>query len=680
MLFLAFAFSMLSGCKKDDVVFQGNDNFITSFALDQSGNVLYASIMDDQISVKAPEDLSLSNAKVTFVLSENTKIYPDPASITDWNEEQQFVVTAHSGTRKTYKYSVIRSGNISEQSIVLPTQADVDAFGKLGVTEISGSLIIGSQKGTDSISNLSALSKLRRIGYAMTIYPTYSAEEFVGFDNLISVGDIIRIEGVKKLSKVKFPNLETAGIISIKSPVPVVAEMPSLKTVSRTLQVDGPIAGVSFPVLEKVGGVLTFSSTNNSATVMSRISLPSLKEVGGLTVSYLSKVQKVELPELQKVNGDMNYVVLAALTSISAPKLEEVKGTLTLPANSALREVSFPSVTQAGNIIIDVKGLNAVEFPKLTKVAGNLRLNGPAVDGIKNFSSLTEIGAELYLGELAQMKAFGLPASLKKIGKLSIVYRTVVAPPVINIKGLELKELNLRSISAVKLIGEDDFKGTLNIYPEAANAVFPELDGFSTVDSLYIFPNYYAEVTLKGLRKIRKGFTMPQFSQAKLDLADLEEIGGSVNFINITGITNGTLEIPKLKKIGGGLRILVNSLTLNLIRFNALESIGGDFTMIAGSATRSLTDMQFPKLESIDGQLSIYPAASLTAVNAKVTQMNGFAALKQVQSIEVRGFTSLTTFEGFKNVLGALTPSKWTTSRNSYNPTYADLAAGRWTK
>ena len=680
LLFLMGILLAIASCKKDKIVFQGNDNFITSFALNQSGNVFYASITDDQISVTAPDELSLNNAKVIFVLGENAKIYPDPASVTDWNDDMQFVITAHNGDQKTYRYTVVRSDNSANQSVILPTQADVDAFGKLNITEITGSLIIGSTSGNDSITTLAPLIKLKKIGYAFTVYPTYSAEEFVGLDNLTSVGDIIRIEGVKNLARITLPKLATAGIISIKSPVALVVDMPSLKSVFRALLVDGPIAGVGFPALQKVGGMLTFSSASNTASVMSKITLPSLSETGGLTVSYLPKIQKVELPDLVKINGDMNFVVLPALTSISSPKLATVAGVMTMPANSALREVSFPSITQAGTIIIDIKAVNAIEFPKLAKVTGNIRLNGPAVDGIKNFNALTEVGGELYLAELAAMRTFGLPATLKKIGKLSVVYRTATPPSQINVKGLQLGELNFRITAAVKIIGEDDFKGTLNIYPEANNAVFPELEGFSSVDSLYFFPNYYTEVVLKGIKKIRKGFTVPGFGQSKLDLGDLEEIGGAMTFQSITGIANGTLEISKLKKINGGLRILVNSPTLNLIKFTSLESVGGDFFMGAGAALRGVSDMQFPKLERVGGQLTIAPASSSTTLNAKVTHLNGFSALKEVQGIEVRNFSALNNFEGLKNAFQSVSSAKWSTSKNAYNPTYADLAAGRWIK
>lgn len=670
----------LTSCKKD-ASFEGADNYISSFALNQSGTVLYAAIADRSITIKAPEGLSLDQAKVSIVLSENASIYPDPASVTEWNEEMQFVVTAHNGTKQTYKYTVVRSSIAAEETIVLPTQADVDAFGKLGITEIKGSLIIGRASGKDSITSLAPLSKLKKIGYSFSLYPTFSGQDLIGLENLERIGADLQIEGVRSLQKIVFGNLTNAGSIYIKSPVALSFEFPSLKAVNKTLTLDGPIAGVSLPVLSTVGGVLTLNTASNSGALLSKASFPSLKEAGGLSFTYFTKLEKIDLSELVKT-GDLNMVSLASLYTIVAPKLQTATGKITIPITSSLREVSFPALVQAGSLSIEAKTVNSLEFPVLKTVSGILKVNNLAVDGIKNFTALTEVGTELYLGELTKMTSFGLPASLKKIGKLSIYNRLVAAPAEINVKGLALAELNMQTTGTVKLIGDDVFKGTLTINPSALTT-FPVLQGFAEIDSLG-FNGYISninDVQINGIKKINKSFLMPNNNVKTFSMPDLEEVGGNFTINHFNGVTQGTIEIPKLKKVGGNFNVQIQSTAVTTLKFTVLTEVKGNFMLGTGYSNRCLTNLLFPVLESVGKNLSIYAQNnSQSDVNNKVTNLDGFSALKNVAAIEVKAQTSLVSFAGFKNAFTSLPNGAWTTSKNAYNPTYADLAAGNWIK
>jgi hypothetical protein len=677
---LLAGFFALSSCKKE-LKFEGTDNYITSFSLNQGGTVLYASITDHTITIKAPEDLSLEQAKASLVLSENASIYPNPASVTEWNDEMQFVVTAHNGTKQTYKYTVVRGSVAAEETIVLPTQADVDAFGKQGITEIKGSLIIGRTSGQDSITSLAALSKLRKIGYSLTLYPTYSGQDLVGLDKLTAVGADLQMESLKHLENIKLNNLETAGSISIKSIIPSAVEFAALKRVSKTLTVDGVIAGANFPALNYVGGTLSFLTASNSGALLPKLAFPSLKEAGGLSVTYYTKLGKIDLPELLKV-GEFNMLSLASLYAISCPKLQTATGKITIPTTSSLREISFPALTQAGSLSIDAKTINAIEFPLLKSVTGQLRLSGVALDGVKDFPALTEVTGELYLGELTKMTAFSLPSALKKVGKLSLYNRTVAAPAEVNVKGLNLSELNMQSGTSVKIIGDEVFKGTLTVNPTALTT-FPVLQGFSEIDSLSFngYISYINDVQINGIKKINKSFFMPNNNVKTFSMPDLEEVGGHFTINHFNGVTQATIEIPKLKKIGGDFNVQIMSTAVSTLKFTSLTTVGGNFMLGTGYSTRCLTSLLFPVLEKVGKKLTIYAQNdSQSYVNNKVVNLDGFSALKSVSSIEVKAQTSLVSYLGLKNAFSSVTASTWTTSKNAYNPTYADLEAGRWTK
>jgi hypothetical protein len=194
---IAFAFVACTENEADP--FSGKDNYIAAFSLTQGNTVFDAAIAGDVITVTVPEGLSLNNAKATVKLSENASIYPDPAKITAWDDEALFAVTAYNGAKATYKYTVARSGVAREGTVVLETQADVDAFGQLGITFIDGNLTVGRAAGTDSITSLAPLAGLKEVAYSLTLNPTYAGTGLEGLENLERVGGTLQVGALKHL-------------------------------------------------------------------------------------------------------------------------------------------------------------------------------------------------------------------------------------------------------------------------------------------------------------------------------------------------------------------------------------------------------------------------------------------------------------------------------------------------
>lgn len=684
---------VLSGCEKDDDnTFKGTDNYITSFSLTQGEAVLNATITDSVITVKAPEGFSLAGAKATIKLSENSGIYPDPASITEWDDEILFSVTSYDGTQTQYRYTVDRSNIDAAGSVVLETQADVDAFGLRGITAISGNLIIGRGSGTDSITSLMPLAGLKEIAYSLVINPTYSGEELVGFDNLEKVGDAIQVESVNKLTKVTFPKVKTAGSISIKNSLIALVDFPALTTVTKALTLESQLAETRFPNLKYVGGTLSFNAGYSTTAMLSRISLPSLQEAGNLSFSNFKNATKLEIPELVKV-GDLYLYNFNLLSFINAPKLKTASGTITIPYQTMLVEVSFPELTQAKNIILDGKTVKLLEFPKLATVTEKLTIQNVGVKSLsEGFNALTEIKGELHLREIPNMTTFSLPSALKTIAKLSIYNRTTSPFAEINIKDLNVGELELmaNAFKDAKIIGKDVFNGTLTLNSDGASGsvlpTFPKLEGFSVVDSLAFgtYIAYMSEVHIKGIKKINKGFKFPNNNVLDFSIADLEEVGGDFVINHLNNSTQEGIEVPTLKKVGGDFSVVVESRSARSLKFAGLASVGGNFTLGTGyedmwAGDRSLSTFSFPALTSIGGKLKVL-ANSYGYTNSQIVNMDGFSTLKKVAGIEVTQQTGLISYSGFKNALASFNTDQWIAAENAYNPTYVQLTAGQWTK
>ena len=95
ILILAAAVFAFCGCndKEENQPFAGIDNHITSFALTaKDGTVYRAALVGDEIVVSIPRNVSLEGATADYELCEQAILYPDPARITDWDNEHRFRV------------------------------------------------------------------------------------------------------------------------------------------------------------------------------------------------------------------------------------------------------------------------------------------------------------------------------------------------------------------------------------------------------------------------------------------------------------------------------------------------------------------------------------------------------------------------------------------------------------
>jgi len=385
-IFLAF---FLNGCQDDDDLFSGQDNFITAFSLEQDGTAYHASFLGDSIIVTVPDNVSLEGATVSYTLSENASVKPDPASVTNWDEEMLFAVTSWNGTRKTYRYTINRNSIDAKGTVILSTQEEVDAFGEQGITSISGNLIIGQKTGADSITSLAALYQLKEVAYSLIIYPTYAAGEIVGLDALKTVGGEINITSVEKLADVEFPGLETAGSISFTSRHMYTVAFPALAHVTNGININCPLNSISFPSLQQAEGALNISDSYTGG-MLARLSFPLLKEAGSITIFRLVSATRLEAPELEKC-AELNISLLNSLEMIYCPKLREVTGKITFPTTSKLTELSFPALEKAGGLAIRDGNISSFDFPALAEISGDLFMQYLTLENLDCFSALTTL-------------------------------------------------------------------------------------------------------------------------------------------------------------------------------------------------------------------------------------------------------------------------------------------------
>ena len=107
LLLVSFG-TLFTSCSDKDDPFAGDDSYIVEFALTQGSATYKADISNQTIVVKVPEGISLNGATTQVKLSENATIYPNPETITAWDEEMIFVVTSYNNKQTKYTYTIER--------------------------------------------------------------------------------------------------------------------------------------------------------------------------------------------------------------------------------------------------------------------------------------------------------------------------------------------------------------------------------------------------------------------------------------------------------------------------------------------------------------------------------------------------------------------------------------------
>jgi hypothetical protein len=754
-----FAFASCSRETEVEDPFTGRDSYITAFSLKQGELVFKAAIIDREIVVTVPEGFSLTQAQATVKLSENATIYPDPAGITDWNEERQFAVTAYNSGQIRYKYTVKRRGLAHEGTVILETQADVEAFGQQGLTLIDGSLTIGRATGADSITSLAPLTGLKEVGYNITLNPTCAITGLEGLESLEYVGGTFQSTALKRLEILRLPALKTAGSFSLQNTVTIIAEFPELVRVSKEFNLNCPLYQLQLPALQ-FAGTLTLTTVNNSGASLAKLSLPKLEETDKLiTAYYFHSLTRIEMPLLKKTGG-MTFQNMNLLSFIYAPRLEEITNTfrmlvlaslsevempalkrigtlyvdgaplkvLELPKlvemdaftlySAALSEFSFPELQKAGTLYINSPTLNIPRFPKLSEVvsltlggtsltefrlpelqkAGTLALSGAGLsvlefpklseindlnlsnmsaNALDGFPSLQSVG-NLLLGDLNYADRLELSASIQRIGRLrvSVNSNNSMPPGEINVTGKNIDILELLYIPDFKLVGDEVFHGTL-----ITNTAFPqEIEGFREVDSLNVQIGYEETARVHGIRKVNRGAYLSGAYgyPTRLSISDLEETGGTF-IINCEYMFNSTatvLEVEKLKRVGGDLSLNILTGSVKTLSFPYLETVGGSLNLISGydySQYAGFETLNFPKLTAVGGKLTIH-SGSTSRNNQQLKNLDGFAALTGVGSIEISRQEKLESYEGLKELFKTLPEESWITpTYNGYNPSWQEL-------
>ena len=677
IILAVLAIVWFTACNDDESLFDGLDNYISAFELQQDGTVLKAMISGDSITVRAAKNLSLKGAEAIVTVSENATIEPDPSAITNWDETQTFSVTGFKGSSKTYYYSVVRTNITSSGDIVLATQDEVEAFAALEISELLGSLTIGaSEGGGDSITSLEPLSGLKIITSGLTINPTFAGNSLDGLQNLEQIGSL-EIGAVSNLKIISLPVLKSImSEFSITGSETTELDFPALENADNSviLMRNDSITKINFPSLRLIGKDFTIQGGWNKKAKLNSLLLPSLENVNGdFTLNYLPFLTEVNIPELKTV-ASLKMTDIARAENISLPQLQEAFKNVDLFNLDSLASIDLSSlVSIAGDCYFNLPLNNLDMLKSLTYVGGKFSLYSSEITSLSGMSSLAEVN-EMFISAPFSALADELPM-LKHVKRLTVKGTDkedfTQAIDVSNIEGLEY--LSISQVNNPVIVkGPENFEGTLQLY--FSNF---EIEGFQNVGELNITGfNYMDESTDKeiGIRKVTGDLSVQINGINSFTFSGLEEVGG---VLQVGGRMLPSFSV--LKKVGElNLKISFNRNSQLSLEFPKLVTIAKDCYILTNDYYGEMSDIQMPDLTAIGGLLTITGKNS-SYPNTTQTNLNGFSALTAVGGVNIQYNSALTDYSGLQNAISSLSLGNWETIENAYNPTYQDMIAGKFT-
>lgn len=385
----------------------------------------------------------------------------------------------------------------------------------------------------------------------------------------------------------------------------------------------------------------------------------NLQSAGSIDIQS-STAENVEFNNLKSVKSDFSA---RSSEQISFPYLEMVGGDFYVTSSkfnfNSLKYIGNACTINYCNIIdlpslqyvgdgIDVKyggdQLTAVNLPELTECKF-LSLPISAVLDDLVAPKLTELSGELSVNMKSGFEDF--LAQFTKIGKLKVLMENV---------NLDLSKMSLQTLTF-----SDRIVATGSSIITGSDEMNFDLD----------VPVGLPDMT--GIKKINGNVTLRQ--KGILVLEGIEEIHGTFTIedgrqIGQFGYIIG-LNAPELRSVGN-----IVCKTLGQFICPKLEKIDGDIQFKLSSTNKEFV-FNIPALKTITGKLTI-DATWTTTWGTEFTNLDAFSSLESASAVSVNYGRNLTSFAGLKKVAESISEeSNWETKNNSFNPTLADMKAGK---
>lgn len=711
LLWAMMSLILLCACSDDDKLpVDADENFITSVTLTVDEVSYDAVIVENDITVTVPYNVSLDGAKASFVYTPSATIYPNPQEITNWNEERIFRVVSYNGDENQYKYLVVRNEISEDGDVVLKNTADIAAFSAKGTSVINGNLTIGTDDGED-ITNLNGLENLKEVTGTITILDSYKGTDLTGLDNLKSIGGF-DLGSSEKYSSVPLNYFSLNSIENIEGDVNiydnsiVYVDFKDISVIRGSIKIASSILkSITAEKLTDVSGDFIVSCKNDKATggEIKEFTLPEITNIGGtLSAEDFAELETIYFPKLQTAGSIVFENLPFDLHRIDFPEIVEINGDLTLHSYTSYQVIG--SVTTGNTNLQSFEG-----FEKLKTISGTMSLKAfTEVTNIPNVSNATVGGIVL--------------ERMEKIRSLDLSNTSFA-----NQDPTKECVLKYSWMAIDKIIGNSTFP--CNLIVDNADIVngFPILENIETIGGIYMTQPYMRTeqiVVSSQIKKITGNLHIDvctDYNDVIIDIPDLKEIDGYV-FLSSAQCAQFDIQLPALTTVGGQFyavgggvqsinlsslqQVSVGTVSTNLdmevlfgfdegfkegmgmnfhfckgddIVFESLEEIGGNgFKLNLCYDFTPIKRFSCPKLKSIAKE---FVMISTPYEDDGLTQLE-FPSLMSLPKVTINDFMLLTDFSTFGTLFtnGQISSaSDWSVTGCGYNPTYEDMKEGKYT-
>lgn len=656
ILSVIFLLAILFSCSYDSP-FSGTDNRLLSLNLTVDGEA-YKGVMakGNVVNITVPLELDLNAAKVHYTISEEARILPDPVKVDDWNNDQVFNVIAYNGKKRTYIVRIIRQKVIANNDVLLATDEQVKEFAEKGISGVEGNLIIGRESGIDSVSNIDALTYLKKVNYKIIVNPTYKGKDLAGLRNVTEMGGLQIIDNrfVKNLT-LKSLQVVYEDIV-IKGDTIKTIYFPEVKEIKGSIDIRAnAITGLNFRKLQKTGNLSLRGSR------LSILKAPKMKMVrGDFVLDKLPALERVDLRKLERIDGAFTIMGLSRLGTLSLPELKSIGNSFLMKNSSGISEFYLMALEEAKMITIQNNTkLSRLVVPNLKKVNGDFVITACPLRKLNQVAVQT-IGGKLSLVNLTNIQ--DITPFLKSIKNVQAINLTfLLLDGTLDLSDIVFQKLNIDNCSnLVEIV----LPPKLTTFKLKGNAAFrydkiPNIKGLKSVDDFSIeniVTKKALDYTLPDLETVGNNFIIKIANINVLHLAKLKAVKRTFNLPCVSSIYQHNHE---------------GEVSLNTVICPLLESVKSIFI-----DSPDLESVDFPKLSTVQELrvVSYYPVNN----NSKLKNLNGFKALTSLTSVETKNLKEFTDYSFLKTVVENGSLKKVQSQKNKYNPTLNDLKAGKY--
>lgn len=702
MFLIALLLTMFVSCSDDDKVpADANDNFITAFSLVSDGTTYDAKLQGNDIIITIPYNVDLNGATAKIVYTPSAKIMPDPATVTEWENDMVFQVTSFNGDVNKYTYKVVKTEIESSGNVVLNTQQEVDAFKNTDISVVKGNLVIGKTlpENATAITNLTGLEKVKQVSGYIEIGDKYQGTTVDGL-NPIQIGGLIIGTQDKPcesstLYRLKFDNLEISdGDITINNSTIQFIEFEKAATIKGNLFLNTPaLQTLSCPSLHEVAG--DFNLQENIETPLADFTLPELVSVDGVfSMIRSNKLESIRLPKLQTA-GSVNFLVGWGVNTLLIPELSEVNGDLYISS-------AFESTVYAHKCNTLLEKIDGLE--KLTKVKGSLTISCfDALVEFPNLHSLTTLGAlkvgvvdglftkdvicdlsnvtfESFNGQQPAIRFFNDQEVFSEgSGKTGGYFKELRTKDDLSnvdiVTAISVTDEGLRPKLNVKKVKSLTSTVTMTSLSKDKSIPFTIEETIGNLQLVTSGSNSGKIFNLSNLKSVNGYCFITFLTGQKLDLSNLEQTGGqlTIQCVGTKELVVSKLhsvccaESPSYKEENQGNLIRAFNVATNIsLDLPELETVGSD-----GIYFQNFSSLNCPKLTST-ARIELNGATKCTELS--------FPSLTKLNEVRITRLTQLTDFTTFGKFIqdGQIAEDKWSVTSCKYNPTYQDMKDGKY--